>query len=224
MTQENTLSSELEAIEQQREVIEKLRGGDNGGNIVAPITGTVQDLSLTAGGSTTAGEAVATILPDGKGYTMEVSVNKNQAQRLSVGDVADLQNSWYYSDVSVVLKQIKTDKNNPTENRILVFDVQGSDLTNGQSLSISIGQKSANYDCIVPNSAIREDSNGKFILIVTQKSSPLGNRYYAERVDVEVLGSDDTQSAISGAVSGWEFVITTSTKPVEAGQLIRLAD
>ena len=77
---------------------------------------------------------------------------------------------------------------------------------------------------IVPNSAIREDNNGKFILIVETKSSPLGNRYKASRVDVEVMASDDTQSAISGAVYGYEFVITTSNKPVEAGQLIRLAD
>lgn len=93
-----------------------------------------------------------------------------------------------------------------------------------ESLNVSVGQKSANYDLIVPNSAIREDSNGKFILIVESKSSPLGNRYVATRVDVEVLASDDTQSAVSGALYGSEFVITTSTQPVEAGKLVRLAN
>ena len=153
---------------------------------------------------------------------MEVSVTRDQAQRLSVGEVADIQNSWYYSNVTCVLQQIKTDKTDPAAKRILVFKVEG-DVADGQSLSISIGQKSANYDNIVPNSAIREDNNGKFVLIVTQKSSPLGNRYYAERVDVEVLASDDTRSAITGDLN-WDYVITTSTKPVEAGQLIRLAD
>ena len=75
---------------------------------------------------------------------------------------------------------------------------------------------------VVPNSAIREDNNGKFILIVESRSTPLGNRYSASRVDVEVLASDDTKSAISGALYGYEYVITTSTKPVEAGQLVRL--
>lgn len=222
-TQENALAAELEAIEEQRELIQKLRKGSNGGSIIAPVTGTLQDVTLVAGESTTTGSQIATILPDGKGFTMEVSVTREQAQRLNVGDVADIQNSWYYSDVRAVLKQVKTDKNDPSNKRILLFEVTG-DVTNGQSLSISIGQRSSNYDNIVPNSAIREDSNGKFVLIVSQKSSPLGNRYYAERIDVEVLGSDDTQSAVAGALNGWEFVITTSTKPVEAGQLIRLAD
>ena len=223
MSQESTLSLQLEEIETQRELIEKLQATAVGGDVVAPISGTVQNLYLTAGESTTAGNEVAVILPDGKGYTMEVSVTREQAQRLNIGDVADIQNSWYYSDVTAVLRQIKADKSDPANKKVLVFQVEG-DVSDGQSLSVSIGQKSAQYDIIVPNSAIREDSNGKFILIVSQKSSPLGNRYYAERVNVEVLGSDDTRSAIAGDMESWAFVITTSTKPVEAGQLIRLAD
>ena len=223
MNQETSLSAELEAIAEQRELIKKLQGGSTESTIVAPISGKVDNIYLTAGNSTTPGNEVATIFPDGKGYTMEVTVTKEQAQRLSKGDVADIQNAWYYSDVTAVLQQIKTSKTDPANSKVLVFTVEG-DVSDGQSLSISIGQKSANYDYIVPNSAIREDNNGKFILKVSQKSSPLGNRYYAERVDIEVLGSDDTQSAIRGALEGWEFVITTSTKPVEAGQLIRLKD
>ena len=77
---------------------------------------------------------------------------------------------------------------------------------------------------IVPNSAIREDNNGKFILVVEQSASPLGNRYKAVRADVQVVASDETQSAITGGIYGWEPVITTSTKPVEEGQLVRLPD
>jgi hypothetical protein len=41
-------------------------------------------------------------------------------------------------------------------------------------------------------------------------------------VDVEVLASDDTNTAISAALYGYEYVITTSTKPVEAGKQVRL--
>ena len=222
-TQENALASQLISIEEQRELINELRLGASGGQITAPVAGTLQDFHLVAGEKTHAEMQIATIIPDGKGYSLEVPVTREQSQRLNVGDVAELQNAWYYSEVNVVLKQIKTDQKDPANSRILVFEVTG-DVMNGQNLSISIGQKSAQYDLIVPNAAIREDANGKFVLIVSQKSSPLGNRYYAERVDVEVLGSDDTQTAISGDMSAWDYVVTTSTKPVEAGQLIRLAD
>ena len=34
----------------------------------------------------------------------------------------------------------------------------------------------------------------------------------------------DTQSAISGALNGYEYVITTANKPVEAGKLVRMPE
>lgn len=140
-----------------------------------------------------------------------------------MGDVGELVNAWRYDDVTVTLASIKVDPESRGQKKLLTFNVTGS-VVAGQSLSFSVGQKSANYNFIVPNSAVREDNNGKFILIVQSKSSPLGTRYTASRVDVEVIASDETQSAISGALAGYEFVITTSTKPVEAGNLVRLPD
>ena len=125
--------------------------------------------------------------------------------------------------MEAVVQSIRPDPNNPSKNKLIIFKITG-EVTAGQSLTLSVGQKSAEYSTIVPNSAIREDNNGKFILIVEQKSSPLGNRFVATRVDVEVLASDDTKTAIQGGVYGYENVITTATQPIEAGQLIRLPD
>ena len=48
--------------------------------------------------------------------------------------------------------------------------------------------------------------------------------YKATRVDVEVLASDDNNTAISAPLYGYEYVITTSTKPVEAGKQVRLSE
>ena len=153
---------------------------------------------------------------------MSVSVTNEQAKKVQVGDNAELQNAWYYDDVQVVLASIKPDPDDPGQKKLLNFDVTGSSLQEGQALNISLGQRSAEYEYVVPNSAVREDNNGKFILIVESKSSPLGNRYIASRVDVEVLASDDNNTAISAGLFGYEYVITTSTKPVEAGKQVRL--
>ena len=191
--------------------------------VKADIAGTITQINAVAGKEISAAEAVAIIQPEGKGYTMSFTVTNEQAKRLAVGDKAELINSWYYDEMDVTLASIKPDPSNPGKQKLLTFDVTGG-VTAGQTLNVSVGQKSANYDLIVPNSAIREDNNGKFVLTVESKSSPLGNRYIATRVDVEVIAGDDTQSAISGALYGYEFVITTSTKPVEAGQQVRLAE
>ncbi|MCM1534732.1 MAG: HlyD family efflux transporter periplasmic adaptor subunit [Clostridium sp.] len=220
-------SRELELLKEaiadaQKEVDEQLEKSVDA-VIKADIAGTITTINATAGKEVSAAQPVAVIQPEGKGYTMSFSVTKEQAQRLSVGDKADLVNSWRYDNVEVVLASIKPDTTDPAQKKLLTFNVTG-DITAGQSLNVSVGQKSATYDTIVPNSAIREDNNGKFVLQVVQKSSPLGNRYIAQRADIEVLASDDTKSAVTGSLESYSFVITTSTKPVEAGQLVRLAN
>ena len=221
---ELNLDYQLDSLKKQRDDIAKLQENAVGASIEAPIAGTITSVTVKAGDEAQPDTALVTMQPEGKGFTMSFSVTNDQAKRLSVGDKADLVNSWRYSNMDITLASIKPDTTDPGQKKLLTFDITGDEVTPGQSLNVSVGQKSANYDLIVPNSAIREDSNGKFILIVESKSSPLGNRYVATRVDVEVLASDDTQSAVSGALYGYEFVITTSTQPVEAGKLVRLAN
>ena len=224
ISSELNLDYQLDSLQKQRDEIAKLRENAVGASVEAPIAGTITSVTVKAGDEAQPDTALVTMQPEGKGFTMSFSVTNEQAKRLSVGDKADLVNSWRYNDMDITLASIKPDTTDPGQKKLLTFDITGDEVTAGQTLNVSVGQKSANYDLIVPNSAIREDSNGKFILTVESKSSPLGNRYVATRVDVEVLASDDTQSAISGGLYGYEFVITTSTKPVEAGKLVRLAN
>ena len=60
--------------------------------------------------------------------------------------------------------------------------------------------------------------------MMTAKSSPLGTRYQATRVDVQVVASDDVNSAVTGAIVAYDYVITNSTAPIEDGMYVRLAD
>ncbi len=219
------LSDLLQKVKDARAEVERLEAEAVGGEILAPISGTIIAVNVTSGKDTPGkGEALFTMQQAGDGYTLSFSVTNEQARKVSVGDVAEPVNSWRYEDMEIVLESIRPDKTNPSQNKMLVFSVSGDNVVANQSLNVSVGQKSATYDMVVPNSAIREDNNGTFVLIVESKSSPIGTRYIATRVDVQVVASDDTKSAITGALYGYEFVITTSTKPVEAGQQVRLSE
>ena len=94
----------------------------------------------------------------------------------------DYPSRWWGSDTVVTVTGIRSDPQSAGKSKIIVCSVEG-DVTVGQSLSIVLGERGASYDIVIPNSAIREDSNGKFILVVESKSSPLGNRYIATRAD-----------------------------------------
>ncbi|MGL5259334.1 MAG: HlyD family efflux transporter periplasmic adaptor subunit, partial [Lachnospiraceae bacterium] len=223
ISKELDLSNQNSAIASKQKEVEELRKATIGTTIVAPFAGTITQINKIAGETTSPEEALVVMQADGKGFTLSFSVTNEQAKLINVGDVAELQNSWYYNDVQVKVASIKPDTTDPGKKKLIGFEING-EVQQGQSLSISVGQKSSNYDLIVPNSAIREDNNGKFVLVIESKSSPLGNRYVATRVDIEVLASDDTQTAISAALNANEYVITTATKPVNAGEQVRLTE
>lgn len=217
------LTNQNSIIAEQREKVEKLREKSVGASIVAPVSGTVLTVTKASGEKTAANDTLATIQVDGKGMSISFSVTNEQAKKVHIGDRATLQNSWYYQDVVATLTKIKNDPDNPSNKKQLVFNVDGS-VNSGESLSLSVGARGRDFEQVVPNSAVREDNTGKFILVVEEKSTPFGNRYKAKKVSVEVAASDDKNSAIIAETGDSSYVITTSNKPVNAGTQVRLAD
>ena len=209
------------AIEDAKENIANLTKDADAQEVTAKVAGTIASVSVTAGDTAGADTPIATINQTDRGYTVKISVTNEQAKKVKVGDTAELVNYW--GDATATLESIGNDPQNPAKNRQLTFTLTGSDIQPDSNITLAIGQKSASYDAIVPTSAIRQDNNGSFVLAIVSKSTPLSTRYTATRVDVQILASDDKSSAVSGIGSG-EFVITTSTKPIEAGTQVRLAE
>ena len=211
-----------EAIEIQKKLIEALSSEADGQEIKANVSGVISAIHTTAGNTAGAQTPVVSITVADRGYTLQIPVTLEQARQVSIGDTAEISNYWN-GNITATLENIINDSKNPTTGKVLMFRLSGDGVEPGTNLTLSIGQRSANYDSLVPNSAVRIDANGTFVLVVMAKSSPLGNRYVATRADVQVLASDDTTSAVSGLVNG-DFVITTSSVPIEAGDQVRLVD
>ena len=207
-------------IKRLEEKVEKLKADAAGGEITAQVAGVISSMKIAAGETLESGTSVASIEMTEKGYTASFSVTLDQAKKVKVGDNADIQYFWG-GDAQAKLTQIKADQSD-SQKKQLVFDITG-DVTPGQSLQLVLGGKGQPYECIIPNNAIKEDSNGKFVLTVVAKSSPLGNRYIAKRADITVLASDGVNTAVTGVVQS-DFIISTSTKPINAGDQVRLVD
>lgn len=218
----NDLKSQYESIKEKEEEISKIERNSIGSEIKSEIAGTVSAVNVNKGETTTPDVALLTIQEEGKGYTLSFEVTKEQAAKVKKGDEAEVNNSWYYGDVTAILSTIKASTTQPGKSKVLTFDITGEDLA-GEELTLSLGEKSCTYDYVVPNSAVREDKNGKFILIIKEKSTPLGNRYIATRIDVEVVIADDSNTAVTGTLDGGEYVITTSNKVVNEGDYVRLS-
>lgn len=219
-----TLDNEQKAksIQLKKNEIARLKKKRKNVVIRAKLAGTISDLTAKTGENATPGNSLLNIQPSGNGYQISIPVTMEQSKLVKRGDNATVLNMWD-DDIKVILANIKTDPQNPNAGKTLVFNVSGSNIQNGTSLSISVGERKANYDYIVPTSAIREDSDGKFVLIIQEKPSPVGNRYIAKKEEVQVLAQNETQSAISAGFDSYANVITTASKAVEKGDYVRLA-
>ena len=221
-TNKLTREDQKKQLEELAAKIETYKNAPENTQVTAPIAGKITAINFTAGESVTSGNTVASIEIADKGYIVEISMAADQARKIQVGTPCSIVNSWWYSNIEASVTGMRSDPSSQGKNRIITITVSG-DVSEGQTLNFSIGDKSQSYDSVLPNSAIREDNDGKFVLVVESKKTPLNMRYTAKRVDIEVLASDDTQSAVSG-LYGSEFVITNSTVPIADKQQVRLAE
>ena len=223
-TLQDDITKARKTVAEKEKKVEELSGENSGSEVLADIAGTITSINVSSGKKIETRDVVI-MQPEGQGYFMSFSVTNEQARMVSVGDKANLVNSWYYNNMDITLQSIKPDKQEPSKKKMLTFAIDG-EVTVGQNINVSVGQKSQNYDYIIPASALRNDNNGDYVLVVESKSTPLGNRYIATRVDVQVLAKDDTQVAVNGAFNGWgmDYVITTASAPIEAGAQVRMAD
>ena len=217
-----SLQSIQKQIDKAQKLVDKYTADSVDTEIRANVGGLITAIHVTAGKETSAGVAMATIDVVDRGYTIRIPVTNEQARQVKVGDTADVTNYYWGGELEAVLESVIADPANPGKGKLLVFRITG-EIDAGTNITLSIGQRSANYDTVIPKSALRQDTNGYFVLVITVKSSPLSNRYIATRVDVNVLAEDDTSAAVTGLNPG-DFVITTSSKPVEAGSQVRMVE
>lgn len=214
------LESKKRVIEKKRQEIETLRQNNTTVDITSKYSGTVRTVNVKPDEMTASGIPLAVIDLDDAGFKMNVSVETELAKKLSVGATAQVVNNWN-GEAKAVLETMITDADSNGKRMKLSFRVIGS-VTVGSNLEISLPLSSGQYQSIVPKSAVYSDQKGDFVYKVRSKHTPLGNRYYAERVSVNVIASDDNSSAVSGELTGSDSIITAFSKPITAGDQVRL--
>ena len=217
------LAAKEQEVKDAEAKVKALEEKTSAASIKSRYAGVVTEVNVAAGDTTTADNPLMVVELTEKGYTLKATVTKEQARTLKEGLQAEITNLWD-SGITMTLTSITSDKNDPANSRVLTFAVTGDDVSVGQSLSFSVGDKNSSYDLVIPSAAIHTDADGSFVYTVQVKSSPLGNRYTVRKKTVTIVASDDNNSAVSGDLSADDFVITTATVPLEVGTQVRIAE
>jgi len=199
--------------------------------ITAPASGILSSLNISSGSDTSKDMVLATIDDKTAGFTVSIIVPNDQASQLQIGMAARDGSEWASPQDMAYISSIRIDNDNPTTNKKVILSLITSDGTDGYyffyysgvPLTLAMNNRSMQYQCMIPNSSIHEDGEGKFVYVLQQKTSPLGERYKAIRVGITVLATDGTNSAVDPSVLNNQSVITMSTKTLEDGKQVRLA-
>jgi hypothetical protein len=164
------------------------------------------------------------------GFKVPLTFTTEQVSQMQIGMGARLDN-YGGSDEDATLVSIKPDSTDPRKKKVATFLLNDPDnmfwFSSGTSVTLSLNNRSKDYQCIVPLSAVHEESGETFLYTIKEKSSPLGMRYIAIKVPVTILAKDDTNAAIDPSALGeWgSRVITESNdKSFKSGDQVRLAE
>ncbi|WP_085523685.1 efflux RND transporter periplasmic adaptor subunit [Tuberibacillus sp. Marseille-P3662] len=144
----------------------------DGTELEAPIGGTLTKFSLEEGDRVTAGKAIAHITNYNDLQTT-IQVDEMNISKVKTGQNATIKVSAF-PDQSFTGKVTRVAKEGNVSNGVSTFDVtihikKAGDLKVGMTTEASITTKSKKNALYVPVSAIHEQSDKKYVLLVTKK-------------------------------------------------------
>jgi HlyD family secretion protein len=222
------INTDLE-IDAQKAIIAELEEQiENNAEIKAKVDGRIETINVEEGSQATTNQPLMTMLDTAKGLEFSVDLSNDNAGLMAVGGVLDIHLAGSSDSVSAVIREKVNSTANPGQMMTILLDADLQDVLEhgvqpNQQGDIRYTSNTQSYGLTLPNSAIREDSSGYFVLVVKQQKTPLGNSLALSRVDVSVLDSDSYRTAVSGALSMRDQVVSNSDKSVADGDTVRLA-
>ncbi|MCL2604871.1 MAG: hypothetical protein FWD90_10370 [Defluviitaleaceae bacterium] len=180
--------------------------------------------TVTEKGSVTAKAPLATLRDTEGGFEAQMQVSQRDAQRLSVGSQSEVTtgggNLFFTPTVTGVVSAISA----PDENdRVTVtITLPGNDWGVGQRIDAQIVLSRGSYDMSVPISALRSDNAGYFVYTVGQRNTVLGLQNVVERINVNVIASDDHTVSVTGPIDRGSQIISSSNRAVSVGDRVRV--
>lgn len=217
-----TYKAELSEKEKLRDTLEEII--DNGGHVMAPVSGTVLK-TLEKGSKTEADVEVVTLSNNGVGFVFKGSLDKENAENFSVNDTGELS---YRLDGSTQKLDVKiaamgtADEDNMVPVTVTLPDGK---YTPGMSAQLSLNKKSETYQNCLPLTALRRDSRGDHVLVIRKQNTVMGIEWVTSRVDIIVKDRDGQMMSIESTENALTYsdkVITSSNKTISEGDRVRI--
>lgn len=210
------------SLEQYQKQLEKLKTiKQQNGEITAPSAGIITKVCVETGQKTT--DTAAIVMSDEQsGLLFTTTTDRKNREYLSVGDNATITGvGKETSDGSIV----SLEKSEDGSSIKVSVAMQGDDFSPGESAQMTVTRKSESFDYLVPVTAVWQENNKAYVLLLETENTVLGEQYIARKAEVEILDKNRSYAAVSGnSLSTDCKIITDSDRTVGNGDVVRMTE
>ena len=215
--QAQTLQLEMADTREQIALLRSLL--DEDGLVTAPRDTQLLRCDLTEGQPCPEGDVLRLAKADSE-LLARFTLLAAQAEQLTAGQTVTLTQGSRQTEAAVRTVSA-ADETAGTASVTAVLPETAAGFTAGTAQARLVFSRTA-YSTVLPVSAIRQDTQGSYVLTVEESSTAFGIAYTARRVPVTVLEVDSSSqyAAVEGTISSG--AITDSTRPVSPGTSVRV--
>ncbi|MCD9025264.1 efflux RND transporter periplasmic adaptor subunit [Cohnella silvisoli] len=240
-TQTRTLSRDIESarldMQIQQRKINKLRQQlENGTSLKAAVSGIVTSVNVKEGLPLQGAVPAVSVTDSSKPLQLIATLPEEQAKYLIVGDetavtVSSIDQAPTTGKISEIRSPLadgqdgQSGQQTQTDSKEILIDLEDNRLKGGEYAEFFINKQTKPVQTLISNGAVRENSDGNYVLLLKKRQGVLGDEYYAQQVKVITGDADETNTEIkSGIENRMDKVIVSSSSPVADGDRVRLAD
>ena len=210
----NMRELKLDRTEKEKQLQDMEELAEGGGVVKAFMDGTVADMEL-AEGRTATGEELLSLA--GQSCRFEGAFVKEE-QELTLGDVIeiDIPGTPRTKEARITAMNLLGE-----EEGVFWAELDSQELALGTVTSYTCSRQSQIFDRVIPLEGLRKDTKGYYCLVVRPIATILGEEFWAERVEVQVIYQGYQEAAIEGSVFEGDQIITGENKTMGEGDRVR---
>lgn len=222
---QTNVSQKEHELEVGRLELENLKNNlPKNGVIKSPVTGTIKSVSIENGSTASSGQKLFEIIRNEAGYCVKWTLNSEAAGQINKKDSVTFKIS---EPESMELTSIVEGKKYSAESGAYEYSASLKDkkgqLEIGQKVDVLAKKSSKQYQMLVPNGSVIEEGGKKCIYLLKTKDGIMGEEQYVEKLEVNVIESDDFDSAIEGGgITSDDKIVVTSSKALSDKVQVKL--
>ena len=195
---------------------------DAEGQIKADQDGLVTDIYINIGGRTS-DSAVMLLADDTVPCRFKAVISQEQKKYVGLNDQVALKLDGSSREKDATVDYLEESSSLPGSYDIYIDLPEGTGVP-GLSGTMSRSESGEKHPVCVTPQAVHKVDVQSYVYVVKERDGILGKEYYAEQVKVRILDENESWVAVEGALDNESVIITSSTKEVGNGDVVRLEE